>query len=320
MCESPLLILYVYYPGSPRAGGSNSLIRTDFFGFRFCLGDAVHRHPPANGLGSNTCVQDSYNLAWKLSYVLKGVASPQILDTYNTERQPVGQQVVTRANDSWRIDRRFFSAMGMDERDLTKRKAHARALEEDSPLGRNMRAELQEAFRQTEQQFSAAGAEMNHFYRSQAIDINDEGVDTREPVYESDRDLHYTKGTIPGMRLPHAWLVERMTGDLVSTQDLAGKGRFTLFTGIGGAETWSRAAAAAQQDIHGLTITVFTIGWNQQYLDTEGTWNQVKGVEEDGVVLVRPDRFVGWRSQRRLDPDAALDRLCRALKKILALD
>jgi len=38
----------------------------------FCLGDAVHRHPPANGLGSNTCIQDAFNLAWKISYVLKG--------------------------------------------------------------------------------------------------------------------------------------------------------------------------------------------------------------------------------------------------------
>lgn len=39
---------------------------------RFCLGDAVHRHPPSNGLGSNTCIQDAYNLAWKVAHVLKG--------------------------------------------------------------------------------------------------------------------------------------------------------------------------------------------------------------------------------------------------------
>jgi 2-polyprenyl-6-methoxyphenol hydroxylase-like FAD-dependent oxidoreductase len=43
----------------------------------FCLGDAVHRHPPANGLGSNTCIQDAYNLAWKVAYVIKGT-SPHI--------------------------------------------------------------------------------------------------------------------------------------------------------------------------------------------------------------------------------------------------
>lgn len=37
----------------------------------FYLGDAVHRHPPFNGLGSNTCIQDAFNLAWKVAYVIK---------------------------------------------------------------------------------------------------------------------------------------------------------------------------------------------------------------------------------------------------------
>ena len=40
----------------------------------FAIGDAVHRHPPMNGLGSNTCIQDSYNLAWKMAYVLKDMS------------------------------------------------------------------------------------------------------------------------------------------------------------------------------------------------------------------------------------------------------
>lgn len=66
----------------------------------FCAGDATHRHPPSNGLGSNTSIQDSYNLAWKLKLVLDGTASPKLLDTYTTERAPVGKQVVTRANRS----------------------------------------------------------------------------------------------------------------------------------------------------------------------------------------------------------------------------
>jgi len=41
----------------------------------FCLGDAVHRHPPNHGLGSNTCIQDAHNLAWKVAYVEKGKTS-----------------------------------------------------------------------------------------------------------------------------------------------------------------------------------------------------------------------------------------------------
>ena len=69
----------------------------------FCAGDAVHRHPPSSGLGSNTCIQDAFNLAWKLAYVVKGWAGPGLLDSYSLERAPVGRQVVLRANQS-RLD------------------------------------------------------------------------------------------------------------------------------------------------------------------------------------------------------------------------
>jgi 2,4-dichlorophenol 6-monooxygenase len=53
--------------------GNNEMYATHLhLGRVFCAGDAVHRHPPSNGLGSNTSVQDSYNLAWKLAAVLQG--------------------------------------------------------------------------------------------------------------------------------------------------------------------------------------------------------------------------------------------------------
>ncbi len=44
----------------------------------FCIGDAVHRHPPNHGLGSNTCIQDAHNLAWKVAYVDKGRIGNQV--------------------------------------------------------------------------------------------------------------------------------------------------------------------------------------------------------------------------------------------------
>ena len=43
----------------------------------FIMGDAAHRHPPSNGLGSNTSIQDGFNLAWKLASVVKGKAGAQ---------------------------------------------------------------------------------------------------------------------------------------------------------------------------------------------------------------------------------------------------
>jgi 2,4-dichlorophenol 6-monooxygenase len=68
----------------------------------FCGGDAVHRHPPSNGLGANTSIQDAYNLAWKVAFAVRGVAGPSLLDSYSHERVPVGRQIVTRANQSRR--------------------------------------------------------------------------------------------------------------------------------------------------------------------------------------------------------------------------
>ncbi|KAH9204489.1 FAD binding domain-containing protein [Leptodontidium sp. 2 PMI_412] len=51
----------------------NNSVAQQYSGGRvFCLGYAVHRHTPGGGLGSNTSVQDVYNLAWKVAYVLKG--------------------------------------------------------------------------------------------------------------------------------------------------------------------------------------------------------------------------------------------------------
>jgi 2,4-dichlorophenol 6-monooxygenase len=83
--------------------GNNEMFATSLQNGRvFCAGDAVHRHPPSNGLGSNTSVQDSYNLAWKLAAVLRGAASPTLLDTYTEERGPVAKQIVLRANKSSR--------------------------------------------------------------------------------------------------------------------------------------------------------------------------------------------------------------------------
>ena len=65
-------------------------------GRAFIAGDAAHIHPPTGGQGMNTGIQDAYNLAWKMAQVLQGTASPDLLDTYEAERRPVGADVVSR--------------------------------------------------------------------------------------------------------------------------------------------------------------------------------------------------------------------------------
>jgi 2-polyprenyl-6-methoxyphenol hydroxylase-like FAD-dependent oxidoreductase len=66
----------------------------------FLAGDAVHVMPPTGGFGGNCGVQDAYDLAWKLAYVLRGSAGEELLDTYDAERRPVGafttEQAYTR--------------------------------------------------------------------------------------------------------------------------------------------------------------------------------------------------------------------------------
>ena len=55
------------------------------------VGDAAHRFPPNGGYGMNSGIQDAHNLAWKLAFVLKGLAAPRLLDSYDRERRPVAE-------------------------------------------------------------------------------------------------------------------------------------------------------------------------------------------------------------------------------------
>ncbi|MDT2009738.1 hypothetical protein FXW78_49085 [Rhodococcus opacus] len=68
-------------------------------GSAFLVGDAAHRITPRGGTGMNTAIQSAYDLGWKLAWVLRGWAGPQLLDTYETERRPVAAHNVARSAD-----------------------------------------------------------------------------------------------------------------------------------------------------------------------------------------------------------------------------
>ncbi|MET4613155.1 2-polyprenyl-6-methoxyphenol hydroxylase-like FAD-dependent oxidoreductase [Rhodococcus sp. PvR044] len=68
----------------------------------FLAGDAAHIHPPTGAQGMNTGVQDAYNLGWKLALAVTGSAAPLLLDSYHEERHPVGEEVVGRTVKSSR--------------------------------------------------------------------------------------------------------------------------------------------------------------------------------------------------------------------------
>jgi len=281
--------------------GNNEMFATHLQKQRvFCAGDAVHRHPPSNGLGSNTSIQDSYNLAWKLGAVLRGQAGPALLETYSTERAPVARQIVTRANQSSREFVQFFEVLGlMDAETEEQMREQIEERKANTPRGKAKRHALVEAMELKNYEFNAHGVDMGQFYESTAIVSNG----SRRPEPARDPELYYQASTVPGSHLPHVWVGDALSK--VSTLDLAPYDRFTLITGIAG-EAWTEAAAKVGEDL-GVPLETVIIGPGRKVTDIYYDWARIREVEEDGALLVRPDKHIGWRSMTLPeDPEVAL--------------
>jgi 2-polyprenyl-6-methoxyphenol hydroxylase-like FAD-dependent oxidoreductase len=69
----------------------------------FLAGDAAHVHSPAGGQGMNTGLQDAANLSWKLAAAYHGWAGDSLLDSYHTEREPVGKLVIRLSGNILRL-------------------------------------------------------------------------------------------------------------------------------------------------------------------------------------------------------------------------
>ena len=278
----------------------------------FCAGDAVHRHPPTNGLGSNTSIQDSYNLAWKLAHVVAGTAAPALLATYDAERAPIARQIVERANQSIVDTGKILTALDLtDTTDVARLDRQLALRKEPGPAGEKVRAALREAIGYKAYEFDAHGVEHNQRYASAAV-VPD---GTPMPEYQRDPELYAQPSTWPGAKLPHTWVTRG--GRRVSTLDLAGHGRFALVTGIGG-QPWLDAAAELGADL-GLAITPVLIGPGQPYEDPYGTWAALREIDDGGVLLVRPDLYVAARHLAApASPEQARDWLAATLSSVLA--
>ena len=274
----------------------------------FCVGDAVHRHSPANGLGANTSMLDSYNLAWKLRLVLQGVASPKLLETYSRERQPIGRSVVERSMKSVGEFVSIAAALGYGPgQSVAAGEEQLRTLYDPGPEGVRRRQALQRAFALQHYHFGAVGFELGYRYESGAI------LDADGPMLENtDPALKYVPQTAPGCALPHAWIESK--GRQLSTLDITGHGEFHLLAGQG-ADGWRRACDDIQSDT-GLTIRVSTIGPGCDHADPYGQWRSVRIVGDSGCVLVRPDRHVAWRAMEA--GSGAVAELTSGIRALLA--
>jgi putative polyketide hydroxylase len=221
------------------------------------VGDAAHTMPPKLGLGVNTAIQSAQNLAWKLAAVLDGAASPRLLATYQTERQPVGRLASEQ------------SLVGPAASVLNQGS-------DDHLLG-------------TERRVSLFSLIAGYRYRSQAVLEEDAGPSSPMEIDLLDKPEELSG--LPGTRVPHLWLQRH--GQRISTLDLL-DGRFVLLVGPAGTP-WQEAAPGVAGSLE-IDLVAYRLGADGDLLDPEDGWQTKMGMPAKGAVLVRPDGFVAWRT------------------------
>ena len=184
-----------------------------------------------------------------------------------------------------------------------------RIRKDDTVQAEQQRTALREAIAFKDYEFNCHGVELDQRYESTAV-VPD-GTPPEAPVRDPELYSHATSR--PGAKVPHAWVTADHRRQ-VSTLDLAGHGRFTVLTGIGGSG-WERAAAAVGARL-GVDLAAVVIGPGRTYEDLYGDWARVRGTADGGALLVRPDGYVAARYPGALpdgEAEAALESALRAV-------
>jgi len=277
----------------------------------FLLGDAAHRHPPTGGLGLNSAVHDAYNLVWKLVAVLRGHAGDGLLDTYEAERKPVDQHnidnAIANAMNHYKID----EALGLSpDKSADENWAELRPLWDDLPASRDKRHALNCAIGSQTIEFRHHNVEFGYTYSSAAV--VDDGSDPYIPL---DPVRLYEPSTKPGHPLPHAW-VER-EGERLPLGTLVHGDYFLLIAGEDG-NAWVEAAEKLAAE-HNLPLRAVRVGvLDSDYVDVRCAWLKNREITSTGAVLVRPDRYIAFRSMEAVDDPKAV--LTGTLNQILSTD
>ena len=236
----------------------------------FLCGDAAHIWVPNAGYGMNAGIADAMNLSWMLAGVLKGWASPAILDCYEIERMPITEQVSHYAMDT-------SSALARQRGGVPAN------IEEPGPEGDAARARVgQDAYDINVGQFCCGGLNFGSFYEDSPIIAYDGEQAPRYTIYD------FTPSTAPGCRTPHTWL-----GDGISLYDAMGPD-YTLLRFDPKVEVGNLLAAA---EIRGVPMTLLDIATPER-------------IYEQKLVLSRPDQHVAWRGNTApADPIGLIDRV-----------
>jgi 2,4-dichlorophenol 6-monooxygenase len=255
----------------------------------FLLGDAAHRHPPTGGLGLTSAIHDAQNLCWKLAAVLAGDASPGLLDTYEPERRSADERNARRSLENAVNHFAIGDALGVShERSESENLASLRRMWSGSPDDAEHRARVLRMMRTQSMEFNELNVEFGYGYESAAV-----VPDGSPPAELVDEVRVYQPSTRPGSPLPHAWIDDE-DGNRRPIKDLVAPGRFLLVAGEHG-EAWCDAARELAES--GVPVDAVRIGHIEGDLhDPRCMWLRHREIASDGAVLIRPDRFVGWRS------------------------
>jgi hypothetical protein len=235
----------------------------------FIGGDAAHLFTPAGGLGYNTAVEDAVNLGWKLAAVLQGWGGPALLDTYESERQPLARRNTTYA-------RGFADSLGLF--------VPPAELEDDSPAGEAARKLTGDHFNHHARfEFNIPGITFGGRYDGSPIIVPD---GTSPPP---DAANTYVASACPGGRAPHLWL-----DDGRSLYDVFGFEFTLLRLGPQPADAAPFVSAAAALRVPLAVVDVAS--------------DEARELYQADLALIRPDQIVAWRGNRPSDATSVLRR------------
>lgn len=242
----------------------------------FLVGDAAHRIPPWGALGMNTGIQDVQNLVWKIDLALKDpVHYDSLLNSYDTERRPIGRRVGLSSLHNLRSHGLVMdAALGMSADQSPEENATAIApfFDKTSPDHGAKVAAVRSAQKILDLEFKAPGAEIGWFYPS--VDIHDEHTSNNELDVE-----FFHPSTLPGRHIPHVWMSK--AGQRVPVRDLIPLRRLLL---LGEGASWM----SLRSDLVHVVLTGED-GWE----DPTGKWKDF--MSGNAAVLVRPDGIIAWR-------------------------